>query len=262
MSVPRTKLRSSAKGSQQKAQAKEIVVNTRGWVLKEPFPDHKLFEKITAISWSSTNLKAGIKKQRSKNPADPVFRPETPDFRITDREKADPRNENETRYRIVGYTFPELPVEYSNKVPEWSKKAGGMGMELPADGNIIPWGNFEGSTESPPVIVVSPMFDQAPEQTRYVALICPKDGLCHPYSVRVGEVFFRAEYRDGSTSNRERDINWAARVATACGSLVSPNAVDQPGKARISKKATGGAKLQVPPIQSLINELTSHVAAL
>lgn len=238
-------------------QLAEVAVTQLGWYMDEPFPQHERFETITALSKCSINWRKQIEKD-GKNP----FRPETLNFTKTDQEKAPPTSDKSQVYRVVGYAFPKWPAERFKSGPDYVKKnSKGVGFWLPEPRTqVVPWANLFGDTESPPVVVVSPLVPVATVDTRYYALISPDGkGLCHPHAVAAGEVFFRAEYRNASTNQKTRAPSWNAIVGSSCVQSTNPNDQRLAGS---KKKGAGGGGLMIEPFDSVLNEIRSSVAAM
>lgn len=249
----------------EKEQVKEIAVNVHGWCLDEPFPNHEPFELITArATKTSVNMKGLLAKHTDEVLRGEFFRVVDSDFEFSEQERAEPEGDAYRRYRVIGYMFPLLPDNITGRCPPWQKQAGAKGTQKPAAENLLEWKNFDDQPQSPPVIVVSPVFDEPPSVVQYFGLVKPKDGVCETVIVTSAEVFFRYEYRDGSTSKKGRDKAWPAKVARACGTSGLPLLLSRDQTLRLRPKKFGGSsgKLTVRPELSLMNELRVDVAAL
>lgn len=263
MASQRSKLRETADATVIE-QLKEIAVTTQGYVMEDPFPDHEPFESITAKAKSSVQWQSKITAHKKSGSPKPIFRQETPGFVMTVEEQAGPSHSEQQLYKIVGYTFPNMPQTYKTKVASFSSKAmsrdKGVGTWAPEEEHIIQWGYLDEDLESPPVIVVSPVLEVAGNTTQYFALLFPdEDGLCQPHICAQWEIFFRWEFRDATGNSNKRSAQWGALVGKAC--ILSPSASNQRA-AGAKMKSTNISGLMVKEEVSLLNELTCLASVL
>ncbi len=69
-----------------------------------------------------TDIKNKLAKQKDEVLSGNFFRVvDKEDFEFSTRELAEPENEAYRSYRVVGYMFPGLPTDITNKCPPWQK---------------------------------------------------------------------------------------------------------------------------------------------
>lgn len=221
-----------------RVQIKELAFNTNGHAIYDPCPNRNINEVILCFEHKST-LPIYTTITRATKENKPVFRES---LAYTERELGD-LEPGLAKFLVVGYAIQEHLDEHDVKAPEHRKQKG-TGFEVPK--KVISIG------EKIPFLVVAEIVPSQAEGLQLWALLCPKNGICTPYQISQSRVFYRFEFRDATTSIKERATQWG-RLITAIS--VRPGEGGLSAKQERLKKARDTSKVVLEPDQSFIVEL-------
>jgi hypothetical protein len=109
-----------------------------------------------------------------------------------------------------------LATRNPNAIPNISEKnkelQGTKVFGVTKPNNITEWDEVE-----PPLMVVTPITTQMPEQTKLYALLKPEEmeasaGLWKPYTISQGYVFNKSRYRSNATNAAARKKEWTQMI--------------------------------------------------
>jgi hypothetical protein len=150
------------------------------------------------------------------------------------------------RYGVVGYALRDRLQDEKIKLKDKNApKQMPVGDHL-AD-NIYAW-----DSDNPPILVVAVVVEEEPNGTTLHALLRPDRGLCTPYVIKQDLVFYRHEFRDGTTGKKVRGLNWN-RLVLAQTVRPNSNNVDTAKQTKF-KRARDSNKIILSPHLSLANE--------
>ena len=220
--------------------------------------DRQLYEVICAYEKSTKQYKKAICLQKSINSAandengniQQVFKN---DVAYSQRELGEDEP-GVQKYLIVGYALRYKPEEDLTKKKIGQLKQRPVGISPPKDEDFFKW-----DPESPPVLVVTEILKTPPEGIQLYALLYPNKGLCTPCSIPQSLVFYRHEFRDGTTDKRTRGPSWNQNVAQHS---IRPGLNEKPAtqKQHKFKRAKEFTRLVHSPNISLALEMASLAA--
>jgi hypothetical protein len=222
------------------AQMKTLAYTIKGWAMEDGVEGRDANETMLAYSAKSTTSVATTinKLQKEGLPDSDIFR-NAP----TAREKGE-LEVGLAKYLVVGYALRETDKTLSNAA---GKKIRIGGERSPPD-YTIKW-----NEKAIPLLVVTEILEDRPDGIQLWALLKPRNGLCSAFQIAQDQVFYRYEFRDPTTSIRERSSNWNKLVAAQS---VRPG-INRPlsSKQLLYKKAKDTARVLLPANQSFLNEV-------
>lgn len=219
-------------------QIKHLAFNTHGHAMNDPIVNRNVNEVILCFSTKST-LPINNAITKLENEKKTVYRD---DLTYTERELG-PLQPGLAKFLVVGYALRDNPKKYITAAPEHQKQRG-TGFEIPK--SIITCG------EQPPLLVVAEILQSQVEGVQLWALLCPQNGICSVYQIAQNRVFYRFEFRDGTTAIKERGTNWNRLVEAMS---VRPGEGGLSAKQERLRKARDTSRVVLEPAQSFVSEM-------
>jgi hypothetical protein len=230
--------------SRSKPQLKGYAFTVSGHALVDGMVGRSENEVILAYPPQNLTLVKALDKMKEAGLKDSEIYQNTNSY--TEREIL--REETGTRrYGVVGYALRDRLQDEKIKLKDKNApKQMPVGDHL-AD-NIYAWDG-----DNPPILVVAEIVEEEPNGTTLHALLRPDRGLCTPYVIKQDLVFYRHEFRDGTTDKKVRGPNWNRLVLVQTVRANSSN-VDTAKQTKF-KRARDSNKIILSPHLSLANEV-------
>lgn len=237
----------------ERFQIQDLAFNFVGYPLEDGSGERDKHQIILARDKTSKNWMEMVHKAQDASDEDPVYR-SSMDFTLREQNIASPQA-GTAKFLVVGYAKPLLDKKYRTLDKDKGKPRQAVGLTRPDEGDVLPWED----EAFPTCYVVTPVHDTPPEQIQLYVLLCPKSQLCTPYQIAKDDVFYRYEYRDGSTSVALRRRSWNHVVATHSVRAGFPPSLSE--KQKTFKRAQNIGKVIVQPNEELATELKMLAAA-
>ncbi|KAK0125517.1 hypothetical protein ONS95_000475 [Cadophora gregata] len=185
-------------------QIRDLAYNLHGWAMEDGIAGDKEVRVITARSPSSITYDTvfGVFNDFNES-SSVVFKPDT-SFSTAELK---PPCDTTQAYLIVGYAKRFMEWKHLSSNPAYlpNEERAATGTVRP--NNIIPWDH-----RSPPVLVVAPMTYGLGVRSTLYALINPRDGLCTPHVIAMGNVFIRSEFRSVKNTIDSSSSTWKSAI--------------------------------------------------
>ena len=195
----------------EKIQLRDIACTLYGFCMENKIPSLDCEGIIVTLPTSTTPYKKIITDAAATHTD--IFRynmgfsQEELDLKIHE-ELAEPK----IRCLFVGFATrdPKAIPKIAEKNKELDQRTKVLGVSRP--NNIIQWDEAE-----PPLMVVTPVTAEKPEQTKLYALLKPEEaeasaGLWKPYTISQDYVFYRSRYRTNATNVQARKKEWTQMI--------------------------------------------------
>lgn len=195
--------------STQAAQLQNFAFTIGGYGMRDGIAGRDVYEVICAYPKSTKPFKSVIAESKLgehiSESKQPLFKESTT---YTTRELG-PAEVGVHQYLVVGYALRSQPqgIDLTKKIKSLQKQKP-VGVTEPKEEDIFKWDDAQ-----PPVFVVTEIVKTQPEGIQLYALLNPKNGLCTPHSIAQDQVFYRHEFRDGTTDKKSRGPAWNGNVA-------------------------------------------------
>lgn len=189
-------------------QLEDSAFTIKGWCLIHDIKHRTKYQEINAYSVKTAGIST-IQWERELGDKPGNGPKARPSVSYTQRELGEAEDIS-ARFLVVGLALPQAQLERMDIHLSQSAGRGKIGLEKP-DAEFT----IDLDEEDSAFLVVAPVRANQ-THTQYGVILNPNEGLCTPYLIRLDDVLFFDEFRNGSTSVAERRRQWSAGVLERC----------------------------------------------